>query len=61
MAFGNDIYIADNLGSSSKSEISHSYGKNEGITNQPYYLTGNTGSSTSFQPTEVEVYQVIKL
>ena len=60
MAFGyNDIYIADNLASNSYSKIS-SYGRNEGITNQPYYLTGNT-DSTSFQPTEVEVYQVIKL
>ena len=54
---GSDIYIADNFSGSSNFS---SYGKNEGITNQPYYLTGNTDSQY-FTATEVEVYQVIKL
>ena len=56
---GYDIYIAQNLSSGSYSNFGHSYGKNEGITNQ-HYLTGNI-ENFYFTPSEVEVYQVIKL
>ncbi len=54
-----DIIIYDNLASGSFSSCC-SYGKNEGIAEEPYYLTGNT-EDCYFTPTEVEVYQVVKL
>ncbi len=56
---GHDIYIADNF-SGSYSNCGVSYGKNEGITDQ-HYLTGNEWNTHPFTPTELEVYQVIKL
>ena len=55
---GSDIYVEDNF-SSDSSSMCISYGKNEGITNR-HFLTGNT-ENEYFLPTEVEVYQVIKL
>ena len=61
MTFGDDICICDNLSSDSYSSCGHSYGKNEGITDE-YYLTGNTEADDKyFTPVEVEVYQVTKL